>query len=50
VIGMAYLQGKGVNTNIDEAIKWLRKASEGNDKTAQYTLGMFYGLFRQASG
>ncbi len=37
----AYLLGRGVAKNPEEAAKWYRKAAEGNS-TAQYNLGILY--------
>jgi len=38
-LGLMYQEGDGVAKNMDEAVKWYRKAAELNYKDAQYTLG-----------
>ena len=37
-----YFNGEGVEQNLAEALKWLRKAAEQNNAAAQYNLGVCY--------
>src|SRR5712675_2949013 len=41
-LGSMYLLGAGVQTNDDEAVKWLRKAAEQGDPIAQFNFGAMY--------
>ncbi|HZM01622.1 MAG TPA: trypsin-like peptidase domain-containing protein [Candidatus Saccharimonadales bacterium] len=41
-LGDAYSKGEGVATNLAEAVKWYRKASERGDAAGQYDLGSCY--------
>lgn len=41
-IGLHYLQGRGVNRNYDEALKWFLKAAEQGESGAQHALGALY--------
>ena len=43
-MGEAYLNGKGVNKNIDSAIFWLEKAFESKDKLVSKSASGFLGL------
>jgi TPR repeat protein len=40
--GIAYDQGRGVSKNLEEAVKWYRKAAEQENIQAQYYLGLCY--------
>jgi TPR repeat protein len=40
LLGQIYNEGKGVEKNVDEAIKWFRLAVESNYSLAMYELGM----------
>ena len=41
-LGMAYLEGCGVNIDQAEAVKWFRQAAEQGHPLAQYNLGIAY--------
>ena len=41
-LGAMYRSGKGVPKDIQEAVKWYRKAAEQGDPNAQYLLGAMY--------
>jgi TPR repeat protein len=41
-LGLAYAKGEGVLVNLDEAVKWWRKAAEQGEEVAQYQLGLAY--------
>jgi len=41
-VGLRYLKGNGVKTNIEEASKWTEKAAEQKCAKAQFNLGVFY--------
>lgn len=41
-IGMYYVEGKLIESNIEEGIKWLEKAAAQEHAIAQYALGMIY--------
>lgn len=41
-LGLCYAQGKGTETNLLEAARWLHKAAEQNNADAQYCLGLCY--------
>lgn len=41
-LGMLYLDGKGVNQNTDEAIRWFKSAAAQGDATAHLMLGVVY--------
>ena len=43
-LGKAYLYGKGVEKNADDALRWLRLAAEHNHAPSQYLLGLVYVL------
>ena len=43
-LGKAYLYGKGVAKNADDARRWLRLAAEHNHAPSQYLLGLVYVL------
>ena len=36
------LEGKGVEKDCIEAVKWIQKAAENGSDNAQYTLGLLY--------
>jgi TPR repeat protein len=42
ILGVAYRFGRGVNRNLPEAAKWLRKASESGSAAAANDLGVMY--------
>ncbi len=42
ILGESYLQGIGVNININKSIFWFTKASEQNDAVSFYWLGFIY--------
>lgn len=42
LLGMLYMDGRGVEKDLTIAIKWFRKAAEQDDAIAQYYLGMMY--------
>jgi TPR repeat protein len=37
-----YYEGKGINQNYSEAIKWYQKAAAQGEKVAQFNLGLLY--------
>ncbi|MBQ9531610.1 MAG: SEL1-like repeat protein [Eubacterium sp.] len=41
-IGMMYLQGNGCEPDKAEAVNWLTKSADGNDKNAMYQLGKIF--------
>lgn len=42
-LGLAYLDGEyGMETNLDEALRWLRAATDGGDSIAPYNLARMY--------
>ena len=41
-LAMKYLQGDGVATDINAALKWLRKSVDGGHLRAEYQLGVMY--------
>src|ERR1039457_2463534 len=41
-LGMAYLEGTGMQKNYSEAVKWLRQAADQGNATAQNNLGFCY--------
>ena len=41
-LGIQYQDGKGVEQNFKEAVKWYRKAAEQGDSDAQNNLGFMY--------
>ena len=41
-LGAAYAYGKGVAEDLEEAVKWWRKAAEQGDAMAQTNLGSMY--------
>ena len=41
-LGVCYIKGDGVSLNIEEGVKWLKKAVEQNDPQAQFFLSMAY--------
>ena len=41
-LGLCYHEGRGVEKDLSEAVKWFRKAAEQNDAKAQYNLGVCY--------
>jgi TPR repeat protein len=43
-LGKAYLYGKGVEKNADDALRWLRLAAEHHHAPSQYLLGLVYVL------
>lgn len=45
-LGVRYAFGRGVMTNVAEAVKWWRKAAAQNDAIAQCSLGVCYSLGR----
>jgi len=48
-VGMAYLKGRGVQTNLTEAIKWIRKAADANLPAALGVLACrHYGIREDA--
>lgn len=42
VVGQCYYQGKGVEKDAVEAVRWLRMAADQNYATAQFNLGVCY--------
>ena len=42
VLGLAYLDGRGVAKNINEALDWMEKAGEQGHRLAQYWLGTVF--------
>lgn len=42
IMGIMYDEGKGVNQNYKEAIKWYQKAANQGHASAQYNLGVMY--------
>lgn len=42
ILGLMYLEGKGVETNYAEAMKWFRLAADQELADAQYALGVMY--------
>lgn|ERR1051325_378151 len=46
-VGMSYLPGDGVQTNVPEAVEWLTKAAQGGQILAQYNLGKLYSDGRE---
>ena len=46
-VGYFYLEGIGVEKNLEQAFYWTRRAAEHGDRDAQYNLAEFYanGLF-----
>jgi uncharacterized protein len=42
LLGTMYENGEGLAQDLTEAVKWLRKAAEGGEVTAQDYLGIFY--------
>ena len=41
-LGNCYMQGKGVDQNNDEAIRWYESAAEGGNDEAQFLSGAYY--------
>ncbi|MBQ1931964.1 MAG: sel1 repeat family protein, partial [Muribaculaceae bacterium] len=41
-LGDCYYNGRGVDQNYDEAVKWYRKAAKQGNAPAQYNLGYCY--------
>ncbi|MBT6401696.1 sel1 repeat family protein [candidate division WWE3 bacterium] len=41
-LGLAYSQGRGVQQNYKEAVKWYRLSAEQENSNAQYSLGSMY--------
>ncbi len=42
VLGLMYVEGKGVRQDYKEAAKWYRLAAEQGDTSAQFSLGLMY--------
>ncbi|MGD8479798.1 MAG: tetratricopeptide repeat protein [Methyloceanibacter sp.] len=42
ILGLMYVEGKGVSQDKAEAVKWFRLAAEQGDARAQYNLGNMY--------
>ncbi len=47
-IASMYLNGKGTNINIDEAVKWFEKSAEQGNPDAAYQLGYIYSSEKYA--
>ena len=45
-VGFMYTHGQGVPQDLDEAIRWVRKAAEAGHPEAQYNMGLNYELGR----
>ena len=43
-LGVMYNEGKGVEQDFKEAVKWYRKAADQGDATAQYNLGVMHEI------
>ncbi len=41
-LGVAYHEGHGVNTSLNQTIVWFRKAAHGGHSTAMFNLGAAY--------
>src|SRR5262245_28394073 len=41
-LGLCYFQGRGVNKDLGEAVKWFRMAAEQGEAGAQFILGFSY--------
>ena len=37
-----YMEGKGIEKNEEEALKWYRKAAEQGDADSEYAIGQYY--------
>lgn len=42
ILGVAYLEGRGVSKDETEALRWLRKAANQGEVRAQYNLGVIF--------
>ena len=42
LLGLFYYRGRGVPVDLNEAVKWFRRAADQRDATAQFYLGVMY--------
>ena len=45
-LGLLFLQGKGVEKNVDVALRWIERAAQQGVATAQYNLGHLYSTLK----
>ena len=48
VVAKFYMEGVGVEKNLDEAIKWLKKVDDTGDEFASVTLGKIYSKYSES--